>query len=224
MTDFKSIGFGGQKPRAIPLKDFSAVTSHNGTFDDSNDKNDRLASIVASQCTDAIFIDNRVLGKKATTSSIAQASIIIAKTCEKTEPEEWEKLNEVIGHSVFTITSPEKNYGDFESVFMQIEKRELRFLLPLKHELENRRIIFVGWGNRLMANEIAEKIKNCHCPFRFADIFSEVKSVDWCEFFLIVEVSEDEIEGSFPGLTLTRHWHRFKNKLEFLSKKQEIQT
>jgi hypothetical protein len=219
-SKFKPMGAGGE-PMAIRSSEKTETTelALRPVVVDNDDKNEVLAAICLNNATESIFINNSVTNVQATTEAIARASLIIGKTCERSLPVEWEKIPEAIGRSVFTISKPEKFY-DLEILSMMIERKELLFLLPLKSTTENRRIIFAGMGNHLLGKQAAREIRQTYLPSRWAEIFCEVEGADWCEFFLLFEISEEELENSFPGLCKSKNWLRYMRKIDYLTKKE----
>jgi hypothetical protein len=189
------------------------------TAEIDEDKNEVLARVLYNNSTHTVFVGNPVVGITRTTQSLAQAAIIMGKTTGQSDPVEWEKTLEDMGPTIFT-QSLTMRFFDVETTLMTIEKQELIILLPLTQKIENRRIILSGMGNESSGREAAERIRECYKPSTFDMIFHPL-DVEWCEFFLLIEISEEEIANSFPGLCDTKNWARYKKKMEYQIKRED---
>ena len=183
-------------------------------------KNDIATGLVKRYAHTMEFIDNAVLGVGPTTEALARMAILKMMTTKKSMPSEWEKVPEDVGYSAFTATQPERVYMDVDLIATRIEKRQLTLLMPPKHALYGRRIVFVGLGNAILGEELAQMIWTHYTPSHKATIISPLEECDWIDFYLMVEVSESEIEGSYPGFTKTPAWKDWKNRVTSLTRRR----
>ena len=211
-SPFPSLGAGGS---LSPISPPSALPSAAPPPYEDASKNDIAAALIKKYAHAVEFIDNSVLGMKATTDALAKITVIKMTTTRKSAPSEWEKLPEEVGYSAFTVTQPERVDLDVDSVAVRIEKRELVPMLPMQHALAGRRMVFVGQGDQTLTEGLASLVWTHYAPSYHAMIFSPVSGCEWAEFYLMVEVSEREIEHSFPGLTTTSSWASWKEKIAF---------
>lgn len=87
-------------------------------------------------------------------------------------------------------------------------------LSPYPPEGAKRRMAFLGLGSGDLAAQLQAQLTSVYRPYNAMPLFLHELDVPWLKAFLVIELSQEEIETALPGIAATKEWDEAKQILE----------